>query len=776
MKFFKYLLCAACVAFTFAANAQSSVGQWIIHSKYVSSMVTNCVDAGDYVYYLVSNSLYRYDKATQENETLDKSNYLNDTKVTQIYYNYDKKYLVVAYENANLDIFLNDGKIVNMSDIKDALMTIDRTINDITFATDKMYIATAFGYVVIDDNKWEVKESRVFNQAINTVAQVGDYILLVQGTTYYYGLAANHYDKLADYKTLTGARASARITPINDTRFFLSGTTLFGLRTIVPQTDGTIKITATSIVGAQPKSVQRYPGGFVASFGTSYYYTTDANGDNRVKVNSGAELYSSQEQGNWWVVGADGLTHVVDGVTGPYIKPNALSIGTPVHMVFDEVNDQLYVCSTGTTRTHGLNNEGQTSGLNTLKGSTWADAAPKNLPTDNARWKQGWYFPILDPNRSNQYYLMTWWKGVYTVKDGVYQHTYDPSTAPLDTRNYNDYTIPTIDAKGNMWIANYYTKGIFFLPASKVGTATAKTDWVSAGIVDAVANKNMRDFISTRDNFKFYSTELWGTPLYMWTDNGNVTGPSDVTAISSNSLTDQDGKSFGWNYIYYLFEDKGGRVWVGTDNSLAYINPAQTFATGSINCVRPKINREDGTGMADYLLDGVAITGISCDAADNKWIATLSNGAYQVSPDGSKILNHFTSDNSSLPSDVVYEVCCNTNNNSVYFTTSGGFAEYKSTSIVTPTDYSNVSVFPNPVRPEYTGLITIKGLMANSHVKIADNAGNVVKQLKSDGSTVTWDGCNDSGDRVSTGVYFIFASQSDSNASGNAVAKVLVVR
>ena len=66
MKFIKQLLLLSLIAIPFALNAQST-GQWIIHPKFVSTDMTNCIDTGDKVYYLTSNTLYCYDKETQEN-------------------------------------------------------------------------------------------------------------------------------------------------------------------------------------------------------------------------------------------------------------------------------------------------------------------------------------------------------------------------------------------------------------------------------------------------------------------------------------------------------------------------------------------------------------------------------------------------------------------------------------------------------------------------------------------------------------------------------------
>ena len=118
----------------------------------------------------------------------------------------------------------------------------------------------------------------------------------------------------------------------------------------------------------------------------------------------------------------------------------------------------------------------------------------------------------------------------------------------------------------------------------------------------------------------------------------------------------------------------------------------------------------------------------------------------------------------------------NTDNNSVYITTDKGLAEYSSDAVTPEQNFDNVYAYPNPVRPDYTGYITIRGLMENSLVKIADTAGNVVFSTKSNGGMAVWDGCNSNGKRVDTGVYFVFASQSEDGSSEGCVTKILIVR
>ena len=55
-------------------------------------------------------------------------------------------------------------------------------------------------------------------------------------------------------------------------------------------------------------------------------------------------------------------------------------------------------------------------------------------------------------------------------------------------------------------------------------------------------------------------------------------------------------------------------------------------------------------------------------------------------------------------------------------------------------DTGNVWVYPNPVTPEYQGMINVTGLSFNSDVKITSSNGTLVAQGRSTGGSFSWDG------------------------------------
>ena len=135
------------------AAAQNGVGDWRLHVPFVGTNVKSVVETRLYVYYLAGDNLFRLDKETNENESLSVINDLSDMTISQIYYNKVKDYLVVVYSNSNIDVIKSNGEVVNMPEIKDAVMTAGKKINDVTFGPGLIYLATSRSLICMA-NPW----------------------------------------------------------------------------------------------------------------------------------------------------------------------------------------------------------------------------------------------------------------------------------------------------------------------------------------------------------------------------------------------------------------------------------------------------------------------------------------------------------------------------------------------------------------------------------------------------------------------------------------------
>ena len=75
----------------------------------------------------------------------------------------------------------------------------------------------------------------------------------------------------------------------------------------------------------------------------------------------------------------------------------------------------------------------------------------------------------------------------------------------------------------------------------------------------------------------------------------------------------------------------------------------------------------------------------------------------------------------------------------VWFGTSKGVQSFRGDATGGAEKFTKVYTFPNPVREDFTGNVTITGLIRDSQIRITDISGNLVYETVSDGGQATWD-------------------------------------
>lgn len=768
----KYILTLVIALAAMVSQAQDDYGKWVLHPIFAGENITNCIDTGDEVYYLASGNLYRYDKDTQENEHLNRANYLNDSGVENIYFNADKNYIMVAYLNSNIDVIdLRNGDVSNISDIKNADISTSKAINSITFAAPNMAIvATDFGFVIINDSKLEVISSYISDKAMEGAMILGKYLIINQGGKFHYAPATKHIQQMSDLSSAWVGLVGPMI-PIGDNRFFVLATDQLAVVTAT-EDNGRLSFSATKVASGRPVTVNKMSdGGYVASFkNTDYYYTTSAAGDNAAR-HEGAGIYSSSEGGSgMWVLDAQGLKHYNGDTLTDNILPNAISIsGVPFWMEYDVANSKLYLTSTADNVI--LDDLAGVTQINTFDGNFWHNVTPDGVPEPD----DGCYWPVMSPNEDNTYFISTRKKGFLKIANDKIVVNLNNASCGINDR----MAALRFDSHGNLWIVqtrdNEHPVRVL-TPAKQAKSQITAQDFIF-NTSSHIRNLNSEGFKRSQftignGDTKVFTSGQYGEALVLWNNNSDLSLNKSIS-FASGALTDQDGKSLDWYEIRSLATDNSGLVWMGTTSGMISFDPNKAF-DADFHVTHIKVPRNDGTNLADYLLDGQTVNCIAVDGANRKWIGTEASGLFLVSADGQQVLKNFNATNSVIGSNEIYQVCCDPTGNSVFVTTPLGVAEYKSDATPGQANFNNIYAYPNPVRPDYGGPINITGLMDNSLVKIADPSGNVIRSLKSTGGMVSWDGCNYEGDLVPTGVYTILASQAD--GSGGGTAKVLIVR
>lgn len=771
----KKLFLAIFLALPLLASAQLGAGQWKIHPYFVGGNAKNCIDAGDKVYYLSSGSLYCFDKETQINNEIDANTTLNDLNITQVYYNYNKQYLVIAYKNCNIDVLLPSGEVVNVPAIKEVTMHKQKTINDVSFSDGKIYVATSFGYIVLDDETFDVKEVRNYEVSVSSVAEVGAYKLMSLGGKFYYCGANEQVEAARWHKQVANAKGDGQIFPINDSKFFLSCSATFQIVTIGHGTDSlgvdTLNFTFKQVVAARPTTVQPYPGGFVASFpAKNYYYTIVPDGSTFTKV-AGNEIHSTQEEGNWWVLGANGLGHIENGQPGVYVSPNGISISANAYYsTYDPYRQRVILNRTTDNFVLEGANSGAKTEINAYDGTSWSNITPVGAPNN-----QGNKEITMSPNEPNTYYYCCrTTSGVCKVQNDTVVARYDATNSPYATRCVG----LRFDSHGNLWMPQSRSENnidaMAITPENQLLTAVDSSKFVINDMGGACYSSGFKRFafdIGAGDT-KVFSAGDYASPVVIWNNNDDL---SLNQYKVFNSFNDQDNKNFApWGWIY-IKADNEGMIWFATVSGIVVLNPLEAF-NEDVRVNRPVFTKNEGVETVGVLCEGLQVNSIEVDANNNKWIATNASGVYYVSPDGSEIYKHFDTTNSPLPCDQIYSVCCNRATNSVIIVTPSGVVEYYCDVTPAADDYSNVYAYPSLVEPNFTGLVTIQGLMADSNVVITDGDGNIVKTLVSDGGIALWDCCGVNGERVETGTYKVYASQGNTSTDGEPLTTIAIIK
>ncbi len=386
----------------------------------------------------------------------------------------------------------------------------------------------------------------------------------------------------------------------------------------------------------------------------------------------------------------------------------------------------------------------------------------------------------IDPTEKNHVRLFASGRtGVYEFVDGRFKKWYYKGNSLLEpamegTTQLNDnYTLVhslLFDQEGNLWLLNSQSKN------QNIVKMTADGKWESyfkkpLVFMDAFSMPVMVGLIEDSRQLMWFCDNYWSAPLLACYDyrNDRITVYTNFVNQDGTIVSVQDG-------VRCVQEDKDGNMWIGTSAGLLELLATDIGKGSDVSFTQVKVPRNDGTNYADYLLDGVPVTAIAIDKANRKWIGTEGDGVYLIGSDNITTIAHFTTENSDLLSDNISSIVINHQSGEVFFGSETGLCSYMSDATEESEKMTKETVYayPNPVRPDYNGLITIVGLTYNADVKIVNVNGTLVAQGRSNGGTFTWDGCDRNGKRVASGIYMVQTATEEGKKG--TVCKIAIVR
>ena len=371
----------------------------------------------------------------------------------------------------------------------------------------------------------------------------------------------------------------------------------------------------------------------------------------------------------------------------------------------------------------------------------------------------------IDPDDPDHYFISTAGYGLLEYdKNVLVNHFGGNNLQPVSSAQGSGEMIISgmaFDKAGNLWITQTGSPG-------SIRVLTTEGKWITFPFT--IESSVAGEIIVTRDGIKWIV--LPGENGLFVLDDNKTPGAFGDDKSKKFMVRDPDGKII--TRVTSLAEDFDGNIWVGTGQGpLIYYEPKKIIEDDPA-AFRIKVPRNDGTGLADYLLSTETITAVVVDGANRKWLGTEGSGAYLLSADGTVKLKNYNKQNSPVFSDSIRSIAVDNKTGEVWLGTSAGVLSVREIATGGSQDYMKVYAFPNPVREDFTGNVTITGLIKDTQVWITDISGNLVNKTRSEGGQASWDLSTYSGRRVSTGVYLIFCATDDGSRSF--VTKILVIR
>lgn len=769
-----------------AYGQSPAIGQWRDHFPFSNS---NSIAASPgKIFCSNPNGMFYYSLEDNSINKFTTVHGLSESGVSVIAFDDLTSTLVVGYSSGNIDlIYAPDLTSTNLSDIKRSNIVGDKSIYGIYCTAGKAYLSTGFGIVLLDLTRQEVKETYFIASGggslqVNDVTILGDTIYAATQTGVY--KAWVHHPFLSYYENWTRDLT----LPAALTGQPYSHIASFGNRVFAVYNNTAFEGDST----------------FVFSPGTGWSSFSHGSGSKDVmNISVAADRILFSMNYNVFAYDAN-LTELINIYTLPEsaVTPAAAIYSDGYYWVADKLRGLLQAANTWSVA--AISPEGPYStgawqiavsdgdlwvAPGVVFGSAWINSYNNDFVS--GRSDESWFTReniadpdniladslfdfvtvAIDPDDKNHVFAGSMsFDGLVEIQDKVIVATYDESNSSLQSwtsrPGYCAITQVNFDREGNLWVLNGFV--------NKPVSMRKKSDgsWRAYTSPSVIQGNVFKDFLIGRNTgYKWIAVPTGGVTggLLAWNDNGTLEDESDDEYFmygvgeGNGNLPSTD--------VLSIAEDLDGEIWVGTGAGIAVVYSQELVFSDNNKDAQQILLLQDGNYQ--YLLETEVITSIAIDGANRKWIGTDGSGVFLMSEDGTEQLHHFTTENSPLPSDQIYDVQIDHLNGEVYFATFKGIVSFRGTATIEEQPFTDAYAFPNPVKPDYEGPIAIKGLDRNAEIRITDIAGNLVFAGKSEGGQAIWYGKNLQGQKVPTGIYTVLANSESGRQK--VVAKILFI-
>ena len=758
------LLLAVCTCLQAA-----QIGSWKVYPSYHNAQ--RCVAMGKKIYTVANGDLFSYNTEDTEVRTYDNLGVLNDVDIVDIGYSQEAKKIILIYSNCNIDLLDADDNVQNLPDLMEKSL-FGKEISDMCIYGSMAYLSTGFGFVEVDMKEGVFRNTYRLGFDTKSVAVNADNVYLATTTGLFKCPKTQNMQDAANWQVHQEF--------VDWSRLLFHGDQLMGVRyKILYQIDP-----------QRTSSIRK-----VCNDNSTIAFLRETNSqlfwgkEDTIRYASVLPDYSVISEDNTWndVTYLGGIYWVCDqykGLQGYKINEGKLQVAVSSIIPNSPVRNLSY-------RLNWVGNRLLVAGgINTWTGyynkptsmyfedGEWTNFEEiSEIPEKYSRFNLANTTDLVqDPADPTHHFASLHRNGLFEYKDGKFVRFYNCDNSPLRSilpmskfyMNYVSCSGLKYDVEGNLWMLNSETDTI-------VRVMRPNGKWESL-YYEPISHASLCDnilFHGTKQVF-VTSRRMGMKGICCINTNGTIGNNKDDKCVLHQAVVNQDGTVYNPDEFYGICEDLEGKIWFGTNLGLFMIDNPEKVFDDDFHFTQVKVNRNDGSGLADYLLSGLPVTCITVDGANRKWVGTQNNGIFLISADGQETIHHFTKADSPLLSDVIQDIAVNPITGEVAIGTDKGLCSYMSDAIEAAEDLvkDDILVYPNPVKSDYTGPVAIKGLTMDAEVKILGSSGQLVWSGVSSGGMVTWNGCNMNGKRVTSGIYHVVAND---NAGNKAIVTRIVV-
>jgi hypothetical protein len=752
MRRHRLLLVLFAAAWLTEAGAQlQPVGRWREHLEFQPA---SRVTMGENEVFVASKfGIYSVSLADNIIERYSKVSGLNDIGISTLRYNTVSGKLLIAYNNSNLDVLYRND-IINIPYIERSNVSGDKRINDIYFEGNRAYLSTNLGVIVVNMDRYEISNTWFLGQngaSVKVNGFTSDANFFYAATDEGLKAAPKNNNNLEDFRnwTLLSNANGLPNGPVRNALFVQNRlfvqyfSTLFvrnGTTWSEAYTDGfnwfsTEASDNSILISEERNSWQQRRVVVLNATNNSVSQVFENNPFTQFPVHAvkmGNELFVADL--------GKGLLRV----NGSSVSP--VTVNSPYGALDGELlvtNNTLYVA--GGSINEAWNYQFNGTGFFTFTNDTWTDYNRFKLP-----WMDSVYDIIsiaVDP-RDQKIYAGSYGGGLVEFETATKYKIYKQGTAIGETiGDPNNYRIGGLafDLENNLWFTN-------FGAATMVGVKKSDGSWSKFNPPFLIPFNMVGGILIDDFNQKWIQVPQ-GNGLLCFNHGASIenTGDDRWRWFQTGST---NGNLPG-NFVNTMAKDKDGFIWLGTDKGIGIIQcPGEVFTANGCSVFQPIVQQDNFAGL---LFENEDVKAIAVDGANRKWVGTR-NGVWLLSPDGDKVIQRFTAENSPLLSNEIIRIAIDPTTGEVFFSTFNGICSYRGTATEGSNKNETVLVFPNPVPSGYGGTIAIRGVASNSIVKITELNGRLVFQTRALGGQAVWNGLDYTGRRVSSGVYLVLVA------------------